>query len=343
LRWQLIRPSGGTVFSSFFANPQGRTVLPEAGQYRIRIYTDANSPTRFGTYSFSTRGDVLDQQFQIKVGDVVSEGKPTAGAGHLETPGSTDIYAFDGRAGQFVIFESLLQAPAFQGSLRWELIKPSGGTVFSTFFSNPQGRVRLPEAGLYKIRIFTGSVNPNWIGTYSFRTYSPVHAYPDSISTHPNEAIVVGFVKFLFNDTAEDPTDVLKIELPEATSSEGGAVTLLAGGIRYTPKAGFAGTDQFNYRLLGTFGGTNQTTVTIGVMADAWNFATMVNLVRIDLERADFCLLGEPSRTYAVETSLDLSSWQRTATLTADSGGGMVFHLEVTPGTSHSFFRARRN
>ena len=342
LRWQLLKPSGGSVFSSFFSNSQGRTLLPEAGQYRIRIFTDGIVPGLFGPYSFSTRGDLADQQFPIRVGDVVSDGKPAGGAGRIETPGSEDNYTFDARAGQFVIFESFQQADAFQQSLRWELTKPSGGPVFVSLFSNPQGRTLLPEAGTYKIRVFTLGDDPTWIGSYSFRTYSPVKASPDKIATLPDKPLVIPFAKLLFNDVAADTNDVLTVTLPDAIAIEGGTITLVAQGVRYNPKAGYIGTDHFTYRLLGSFGGTNETTVSVAVTPDAGMYANVVNGVRRGPDSADFCLFGDPATNYLLESSRDFTAWQQVRTLTSDSDGGMIFQLQATPGVDRLFYRARR-
>jgi Cadherin-like domain len=342
LRWQLVKPSGGSVFSSFFSNPQGRTVLPEAGQYRIRIFTDGTTPGWFGSYSFNTRGDLADQQFPIRVGDVISDGKPASGAGRIETPGSEDTYTFDARAGQFVVFESLEQDAAFQKNLRWELTKPSGGSVFSSFFSNPQGRTLLPEAGTYKIRVFTGADTTSWIGAYSFRTYSPVRAFWDSIATQPGQQIVIPSAKLLFNDEADDATDVLSLALPNAATTEGGTITLAADGVRYSPKAGFTGTDHFTYLLQGALGGTDQTTVAVAVTPDAGNYATVVNWVRQGTGGAVISLLGDASKDYLLESSQDLTDWLEVRTLTFDLAGFATFPLEPTPDFNHLFFRARR-
>jgi len=342
LRWQLLKPSGGSVFSSFFSNSQGRTLLPEAGQYRIRIFTDGNVPGLFGPYSFSTRGDLADQQFPIRVGDIVSDGKPASGAGRIETPGSEDNYTFNARAGQFVIFESFQQADAFQQSLRWELTKPSGGPVFVSLFSNPQGRTLLPEAGTYKIRIFTIGDDPTWIGSYSFRTYSPVEANPDKIATLPDKPLVIPFAKLLFNDVAEDTNDVMTVTLPDPIASAGGTIALVPKGVSYTPKTGFIGIDHFTYRLIGTFGGTNETTVSVAVTPDAGKYASVVNGVRRGPASADFCLFGDPATDYLLESSRDLTNWQQVRTLTSASDGGMIFQLQATPGVDRLFFRARR-
>lgn len=343
LRWQLLKPSGGAVFSSLFSNPQGRIVLPDTGEYRIRIFTDSTNPDWFGAYSFSTRADVSDQQFEINVGDIVSEGMPVAGAGSLETPGSTDTYSFQGRAGQFLIFESLAQAPAFQGNLRWELTTPSGTSLFASLFANPQGRVQLSVAGVYKIRILTGSDNPAWIGAYSFRTYSPVHALSDTIATRPNEPIEVGLASLLCNDGAEDAMDVLSIELTDPATVEGGIVSRVAEKVRYVPSTDFVGIDRFTYLLKGSLGGTNAATVLVAVMPDVGDFATVVSVVRSGLAGGDACLLGEPSGEYAVETSVDFDTWTEASTLSADEEGAMKLHFEVTPpGTNHLFLRGRR-
>ena len=100
----------------------------------------------------------------------------------------------------------------------------------------------LPEAGTYKLRVYTGGDNPSWIGGYSFRTYSPVHAGPDTLATEPNTPLDVPIAVLLCNDAAEDEQDVLSIALPTTTTTAGGALKLSAGHLSYTPKASFTGT-----------------------------------------------------------------------------------------------------
>lgn len=341
LRWQLYKPSGGTVFSSFFTNPQGRVVLAEAGQYRLRLFTDNVDPRYFGAYSFKTRADVADQQFTLKIGDVVSDGKPAAGEGNIETPGSTDTYSFNGRAGQFVIFESLTQAPSLQNQLRWQLIKPSGGNVFSSFFANKQGRTQLPEAGVYKLRIFTDpGLTLN--GAYSFRTYSPVTANPDNLQIRPNQPLTVPLAKLLFNDTGEDDQDVLSIELLSSTTSQGGSLALGAGGLTYTPKSGFLGVDHFDYRLRGALGGTNQTTVTVEILSDGGKYAGVVNWVTDNVGLFDISLMGDPGVEYVVETSVDLETWTPIGSLTPPASRFTQYSFPPSAQIPQKYLRARR-
>jgi hypothetical protein len=193
LRWQLIQPSGRIVFGSFFSNRQGRTVLPEAGTYKIRVYSDGIDPSWVGPYSFRTFPIPPDQTFPFAIGNVVSDGVPAAGAGRLEVAGSEDNYIFTAAAGQLAFFESLGQDPAFGGSLRWQLIQPSGRIVFASFFSNLQGRVLLPEAGEYRIRIYTDAVDSRWFGPYSFRAMPipPDESFPYTIGTLVSDGVPV--------------------------------------------------------------------------------------------------------------------------------------------------------
>jgi uncharacterized protein YdeI (BOF family) len=342
LRWQLIRPNGQTVFSSFFSNAQGRTVLPEAGDYRIRIFTDGTQSAWKGSYSFTTRGDVSDHQIAIRVGDIVSDGQPVSGAGRIETPGSQDVYTFEARAGQIVIFESLNQAPAFQNNLRWQLIRPSGQPIFSSFFSNPQGRTFLPEEGTYRIRIFTDGTNPNWTGEYSFRTYSRVQAGPDNAATTPNRPVLIPFAKLLFNDTAENAPDTLSVMLPSAATLEGGTVSHETNGVLYTPKANFSGIDRFTYQLQGEFGGTNDTIVRVAVTEHADEHATVVSWVWRDNRTVEVCLMGEPNAEYELQTSSDLNTWLPIRIVSEQPVEGMTFPIEISTTPGPTFFRASR-
>src|SRR6185503_12406458 len=93
------------------------------------------------------------EDFNIVVGDTVSDGVPGVGAGRFATAKEEDFYTFTATVGQLVFFEALSQDAAFQRSLRWELLKPSGSAVFTSFFSN-RGRTVLPEAGQYRVRIY---------------------------------------------------------------------------------------------------------------------------------------------------------------------------------------------
>jgi len=151
----------------------------------------------------------------------------------------------------------------------------------------------------------------------------------------------VTFDKLLFNDLADDPTDALRLELLAATSEQGGALGMASGAVRYSPKPGFVGSDQFGYRLIGRFGGTNETTVTVNVPPDVGIFATIVNSRRSPTG-ADFCLLGEPSASYEIEASPDLLQWAPDGALSTDATRGAIFELRPGNAPVQRFFRVRR-
>jgi hypothetical protein len=340
LRWQLLAPDGTMVFSSFFANPQGRTVLPVAGEYRLRIFTGGDDPGWFGDYSFSTQA-IGDQEIPIMIGNTVSDGQPASGAGRIETPGSEDVYTFAARAGEVIVVESIAQAAAFQNNLRWQILRPSGQMLFSSFFNNSPGRIVLPDEGTYKIRVAAEGDNPAWVGDYSFRTYARVFAGQDNTSTKPDRPVSIPIAKLLFNDLPENSFDTLALTLPGSTTGEGGSVSVVGDAVLYTPKAGFTGYDRFTYRLLGGFGGTNETSVRVAVTPLADDFATMVNWAWRANQMVEACFMGQKGTTYQLESSTDLGTWVPVRTIAESESNVMTFTFSVSGGPRQTYFRAR--
>jgi len=322
-------------------NPQGRTILPIAGEYRLRIFTDGTEASSIGDYSFSTRA-VGDQEIPIVIGNSVSDGQPAPGAGRIETPGSEDIYTFTARAGQVIVVESIAQAAAFQNNLRWQILRPSGQTLFSSFFSNSPGRIVLPDEGIYKIRIAAEGDNPAWVGDYSFRTYARVFACQDNASTKPDRPVSIPIAKLLFNDLPENSFDTLALTLPGSTTSEGGSVSILGDAITYTPKAGFTGYDRFTYRLLGGLGGTNDTIVRVAVTPLADDFATMVNWAWRENQMIEACFMGQKGTTYQLQSSTDLKTWVPLRIIAGSIADPMTFTFSTADGPRQTFFRAPR-
>jgi hypothetical protein len=119
-----------------------------------------------GLWTAATSGE----QFAIQIGDPVSDGVPAAGAGRMAVSTETDIYTFSAVAGQSVFVEELGVASTFAGWLRWELKAPSGALVFASYLdNNNEGRRTLPETGTYTLRVWVGTANPAYVGTYAFR------------------------------------------------------------------------------------------------------------------------------------------------------------------------------
>jgi len=139
----------------------------------------------FGCALVLGAGTVSAESFAIQVGNVISDGVPGAGAGRLDVNTDTDFYTFTGTNGQNIFLDEISVAGSFAGWLRWELKSPSGITVSSSYLEgNHDGRRTLPENGTYTLKVWVGTVNAAYIGTYSFRLRS--------IPADPTFAIQIG-------------------------------------------------------------------------------------------------------------------------------------------------------
>jgi hypothetical protein len=341
LYWEVRTPSSALLFGNYFTDG-GRKTMPETGTYTIRVSVGTSHPDYLGTYAFRIYTLPGDVRVNIAKGDVISDGVPVSGAGRIDEPGGLDAYTFSGIAGQRVNFEQLSAAPAFAGWLYWQIIAPSGTNWFSDFFPGDKKQRRtLPETGNYTIRIYANSVNPAYVGAYSFRTWCEVVAGPDQLATVPNTALTVPLNKFLCNDTLEIG-DVPMIELTNASSAQGGALVLtLTNTLVYTPPAGFTGMDQFTYRLRGIFGDEDYANASVRVGAGVNQGATVVSLVRESATSAMVCLFGAPNQTYNVEQSTNLTSWVGIGQITADAAGSMTYHYTIEP-TGQCYYRFKK-
>ncbi len=347
MSWSLFAPNNNLIFDNDLTGKlqPGRITLETAGTYKIRAYVfNSKDPTEIGAYSFRLTALPPDQTFPIQLGQVVSDGFPSDGAGRISAKGEEDFYTFFGKAGQGVTFEDLSADAAFKGIMAWMLRSPTGHPVFSGFLTGTKGpgAVTLPETGVYSIRAYLyGTTDATQVGTYSFRTYIPVYPQDDNIATLPGVPVEIQFSKFLFNDVYADGDSPI-IDLPQATSTRGGTVTATATGIRYTPPAGFNGVDQFSYRLVGNAGGVATAVVSVSVAADANQFATVVGLVRGTTGLARLCLQGVPGALYQIEASKDLNTWTPGETLSADADGGAATTLNAINGNPQYYLRFRK-
>ncbi len=218
------------------------------------------------------------------------------------------------------------------GWLFWQIVAPSGSNWFTGYFpGDVKQRRALPETGNYTVRIYANSVNPAYVGAYSFRTWCEVGAGPDQLATLPGTMLNVPLGKFLCNDSWEIG-DVPAIELTNAISAQGGSLALSpTNTLVYTPPAGFTGVDQFAYRLRGMFGDDDYASVSVRVGAGVNQGATVVSLVRENATSVMVCLFGAPNQTYNVEQSTNLTTWASLGQITADAAGSMTYHYAIEP------------
>ena len=153
--WTLTAPDGDVLFATFVRDRQ--LTLPADGTYTLTVR--GADPADTGTYSFQLRS-TTPQQFDIAIGDTVSDGVPEPGAGNLDEPGARDIYRFEGTAGQELSFERLAFDPP---NVQWILRGPDGSLVFWGFVSSD---VTLPDTGSYTLDVASTSLGT---GSYSFR------------------------------------------------------------------------------------------------------------------------------------------------------------------------------
>jgi hypothetical protein len=340
LYWELNSPTGKRVFGNYFdgSNPERQT-LPETGIYTLTFYVNSTTTNHLGAYSFRLRPSSQDTILAIQIGDKIADGLPATGAGRIETPGAKDIYGFQGTAGQNVIFEEINVSNAFTGHLYWELKSPTDQRVFGSYFSGDKSERRtLPESGNYTLTVYAIGTSVSYVGTYSFRLFSPVVARPDSLATQLDHPLVVPIGKFLCNDLSE-PNDVLEVDLPLTTTVQGGILAKTATAVVYTPKPGFSGTDTFPYTLRGRFGGTDTALVTVQVVVGIDPGLVVVSVFRMSPRTVRACLLGAPSQTYQVVESTDLKTWfpKETLTTEADGSANYDFTADLTGSRFYGF------
>ncbi|MEO8609209.1 MAG: choice-of-anchor Q domain-containing protein [Chloroflexota bacterium] len=164
MHWRLVSPSDTEIFNTSFAD-QNNVALPETGTYTLRVQASASNPSFTGTYSFQLLETPLIQNFNISIGDSISNGLPSAGAGNIETQGGEDIYSFTASAGQIIYLDAISSS---NGNVAWQLLNPSNAVIFDLFITSSGGRRVLPTAGTYKIRVYGYN---NSSGTYSFKLW----------------------------------------------------------------------------------------------------------------------------------------------------------------------------
>ena len=146
LNWKNFFPSGSAAATEVTA-----TDLPAS---------DGNTPSVIS-------GNATEQQFEIKVGDEISNGKPEAGAGLIEAPGSKDIYTFTAEAGQ-VIYVHIIEPPTSTDSFQIVMHDDLNANIFFTCLQcGDPGLFTLDRGGEYTIIV--GNDDPNGAGTGAYR------------------------------------------------------------------------------------------------------------------------------------------------------------------------------
>ena len=150
--WSVMDADGGVVGSGLLSDStkwRFDRELP-AGEYRVQL---ASQGERFGTYSLRIYFPPVEQVFDLgelpqTAPVVISNGKPGAGAGNLETWVSRDVYDFWVPAGGEVFFD----VTSSSTNVLWRIVDAAGQVVAEDKMVNDR---RLPSLAGGKYRLET--------------------------------------------------------------------------------------------------------------------------------------------------------------------------------------------
>ena len=248
LRWRLTDPDGLELFNENFASVDqcgsgpdaGIHTLAKTGSYRIRVSGNGNNVDSYSFQVFSA----TPQQFALTLGQIVTNGIPSAGAGNIETPGATDTYTFTAAAGQAAYFDEMTGFGCNFG-LRWRLLGPQGQQIFDQYFASVEqcgsgpdaGLITLTNAGTYSLTVY-GVLD--YVEPYSFRI---VPVVPQQFAISLGQTITNGV----------PAAGAGNIETPGATDTY--TFTAAAGQMAYFDEmTGFGCNFGLRWRLLGPQG-----------------------------------------------------------------------------------------
>jgi hypothetical protein len=169
IEWKVNDPDGAQLFETRLAYGEpGARVLAKAGTYTMTIGSDRVPGV--GTYRIKLFPVPAPQRFTYRVGDMISENAPAAGAGAIETPGAKDIYGFTAAPGQRIYFRMFEYAKGME-QIEWKLIDSDEGVVFDRrlAYGDP-GVQALKKGGAYTMTV--GSDRNAATGTYRIQLTS---------------------------------------------------------------------------------------------------------------------------------------------------------------------------
>jgi hypothetical protein len=195
---------------------------------------------------------------------------------------------------------------------------------------------------------FAMTVTNHAVLTWNWSPYNvlPV-ANPNVAGTRQGVPVTIRAAKLLYNDTDPD-ADPLTLSGVGATSTQGGAVSLAAGTVTYTPTGSFSGTDTFTYVIDDGRGGSATGTVAVTVTAGATGPVSLNVVYGPLVTGSEFVIrfAGIPGYTYTIEytDSLSPANWQKkTNALAPETPGsfgiGIFEFRDSTDGVPSRFYR----
>ena len=162
--YKILDAQDTEVASSILGGSEiGAVEFASGGTYAIVV--GAADRTAQGAYQIQLWDVPLPEQFAITIGDTVSNGMPSAGAGNIESPGREDIYTFQANAGQQIYAD--LQSFSGIPQVKWRIEDGLGNELANTCLGCTEpGVLTLTQGGTYTITV--GSLGQSQFGTYQF-------------------------------------------------------------------------------------------------------------------------------------------------------------------------------
>lgn len=156
-RTTLVSPSGSS-FLTFDSNAQRTVILTEPGTWLL--YVNASNLFTAGQYSIGLESlsPIGPLDGTLVAGSLIATG--------ISAAAETDLYAFEGAAGQTILLTATQTTAGFNSLVhaRVSVIGPTGAVV-ATFDSNAQRVITLPAAGTYLVQV--NASNLFTAGSYS--------------------------------------------------------------------------------------------------------------------------------------------------------------------------------
>lgn len=214
---------------------------------------------------------------------------------------------------------------------------PNSGILFSGSGSNREVKIT-PAANMTgSARITVVLSDGQLTGQTSFLvlvTNTPPVARTDSFSTLANRPLSISTAALLQNDSDADG-DKLSITAVTPSSAAGGSAKVESGGILYTPKPGFSGTDSFSYTLTDTSNGSVQGLVEISVLPEP----RISNIEAAPAQKTKIQFIGLPNRAFEILASTDAQNWAPIGQGTSDSNGQGEFIDSAAPEKKVRLYR----
>ena len=164
LSWRLLQPNGSLFWFTDACTDLGRRVLPEAGEWRVEVYSDGAAA---GAYAFQVRSVAAPTERSISLGGSASGTTTTIGEWHR--------YTLDVSAGQVVYLDA---EATCDPNLSWRVLRPGGSLFWFATTCTDLGRLELPEDGRWVIEVYSDGLD---VGAYSFRVIDVPRARESAI------------------------------------------------------------------------------------------------------------------------------------------------------------------